>query len=135
MLNFHDIKPGDHVIVNFDGYRKRGEVTEINTDDKQARVYNGVQEFWYELHQIEPLPVNDEELERLKFHRSVMDNGNVKYAKGAFRMIIPKDGDFGRSEVWYRDETRKLDHPITLNQLQNHFYEMTKVHLTEDSFD
>ena len=134
-MNIHDIKVGDYVLVNFDGDIRRGEVVEVNNEDKQACVDNGVQEFWYELHQISPLPVSEEELANLKFHKQVNEDGSVKYSKGAFRMLIPKEGDFSRMELWYRDETRHISDAISLNQLQNHFHAMTKVHLNDASFD
>jgi hypothetical protein len=54
--------------------------------------------------------------------------------KGAFRMLIPKEGDFSRMEIWYRDEQRHILEPIPLHVLQNHFFEMTKVFLNEGSF-
>jgi len=55
--------------------------------------------------------------------------------KGAFRMLVPKEGDYSRMEIWYRDETRKIINPISLHTLQNHFYEMTKVFLNDESFE
>jgi len=70
-----------------------------------------------------------------KFHKQVNDDGTIKYLKGAFRILIPKEGDFSRMEIWYRDETRHITHSIYVHNLQNHFYDMTKVHLNDESFD
>ena len=50
-------------------------------------------------------------------------------------MLIPKEGDFSRMEIWYRDEQRHFVEPMALHTFQNHFYEMTKVYLNEGSFD
>ena len=46
-----------------------------------------------------------------------------------------RKNDFSKFEIWYRDEHRHILHPINVHQLQNHFYEMTKVHLNDESFD
>lgn len=134
MIKFHEIKVGDYLIADNDGDMKRGEVTNLNGDEKQVCVDTG-QEFWYELNQLQPLPLDETELKNFKFHKQVNDDGTVKYMKGAFRILIPKEGDFSRMEIWYRDETRHITHSIYVHNLQNHFYDMTKVHLNDDSFD
>lgn len=74
------------------------------------------------------------ELERLKFSKQSNDDGTIKYSKGAFRMVTQGDGNFEKMEIWYRDERRHIQQPIKLHQLQNHFYEMTKVHLDDTTF-
>jgi len=135
MIKFQEIKIGDYLIAENDGDARRGEVTNLNADEKQVCVDNGVQEFWYETDQLAPIPVSDEELTALRFHKEPQDDGSVKYLKGAFRMVTPADGDFSRLEIWYRDEKRHITQPIPLHVLQNHFYEMTKVHLNDESFD
>ncbi len=52
--------------------------------------------------------------------------------KGAFRIQTPQQDNFSNFEIWYRDEKRIMLHPISVHQLQNHYLEMTKVHLTDD---
>ncbi len=135
MIKFTEIKTGDYVMANNEGDLYRGEVTNINGDEKQICVDNGTQEFWYELDQISPIPLNDEQLTLLKFHKQKNEDGRVKYSKGAFRILLPAEGGFNTFEIWYRDEKRHILHPIYVHQLQNHFHEMTKVHLNEESFD
>jgi hypothetical protein len=135
MMQFHEIKVGDFLIADNDGDKKQGEVTNLNGNEKQVCVNTGVQDFWYELNQLSPITLDDEQLEKLKFHKQENEDGTVKYMKGAFRMMLPAKGDFSKFEIWYRDEHRKIMHPIYLHQLQNHFYDMTKVHLNEESFD
>lgn len=135
MIKFSDLKKGDYVMADFDGDKKRGEVEDLNHDEKQVCVNTGAQGFWYETEQLSAIPVNEEELMNLKFHKQNMEDGTVKYLKGAFRMLIPKEGDFSRMELWYRDEQRHVLEPIALHRLQNHFYEMTKVYLNDESFD
>ncbi|MEO6404321.1 MAG: hypothetical protein ABIY51_06775 [Ferruginibacter sp.] len=135
MIKFNEIKVGDYLIASNDGDERRGEVTNLNGDEKQVCVDTGAQAFWYETEQLKPIDISEEELLNLKFHKQNNEDGTVKYLKGAFRMLIPADSDFTRMEIWYRDEQRHIPHPISLHTLQNHFYEMTKVHLTDESFD
>lgn len=135
MIKFQEIKIGDYLIADNDGDKKRGEVTNLNNNEKQVCVNTGAQDFWYELDQLDPIAITDEELEKLKFHKQVNEDGTLKYLKGAFRMLVPKEGDFSRMEIWYRDEQRHITTPISLHILQNHFFEMTKVHLNTETFD
>ncbi len=135
MIKFLELKTGNYLLADNDGDNRRGEVTDLNGNEKQVCVDNGAQEFWYETNQLTPIEITDEELSGLKFHKEVNGDGSAKYLKGAFRMLLPKDGDFSRMEIWYRDEKRHIMHTIPLHTLQNHFYEMTKVHLNNDSFD
>ena len=122
-------------MANSDGDIRRGEVENLNNNEKQVCVNTGVQSFWFETDQLTAIPINDDELTNFKFHKQVQEDGTVKYMKGAFRMLIPKEGDFSRMEIWYRDEQRHVTEHIPLHRLQNHFLDMTKVHLNEQSFD
>lgn len=135
MIKFNELKKGDHVIADYEGDRRRGEVEDLNNNEKQVQVNNGVQSFWYETDQLTAIPLNEDELLNFKFHKQVNEDGTIKYLKGAFRILISKEGDFSRMEIWYRDEQRHITEPIMLHTLQNHFYEMTKVFLNESSFD
>lgn len=135
MIQFHEIKVGDYLIADNDGDKKQGEVTDLNGNEKQVCVNTGAQDFWYETEQLSAIPLDDEQLAKLKFHREENEDGTVKYMKGAFRMMLPAKNDFSKFEIWYRDEHRQILHPINVHQLQNHFYEMTKVHLNDGSFD
>jgi len=135
MLKFNEIKVGDFLVADNDGDPMAGEVTQLNGNEKQVCVDTGAQEFWYELNQLSALSITDDQLMELKFHKEVTADGKVKYSKGAFRMFTPGVDDFSKLEIWYRDEHRHIYEPIQLHQLQNHFYEMTKVHLNRDSFD
>ncbi len=135
MIKFNDLKAGDYVIADSDGDKRRGEVENLNGNEKQVCVNTGAQSFWFEMDQLSAIPLNEEELSNLKFHKQLNENGTIKYLKGAFRMLIPKEGDFSRMELWYRDEQRHIIEPIPVHILQNHFYEMTKVYLNDGSFD
>lgn len=135
MIQFHEIKVGDYLIADNDGDKKQGEVTGLNGNEKQVCVNTGAQDFWYETSQLTAIPLDDEQLVKLKFHREENADGTVKYMKGAFRMMLPAKDNFSRFEIWYRDEHRQIMQPINVHQLQNHFYDMTKVHLNDESFD
>ncbi len=135
MIKFSELKKGGTIMANFDGDKKRGEIEDLNNSAKQVSVNTGAQAFWFEVDDLSPIAINDEELVHLKFHKQINDDGTIKYLKGAFRMLTPKEGDFSRMEIWYRDEQRHILEPIPLHILQNHFYEMTKVYLNDGSFD
>lgn len=135
MIKFNEIKVGDYLIADNDGDKKQGEVTNLNHDEKQVCVNTGAQDFWYETGQLSPIPLDEGQLVKLKFHKQDNPDGTVKYMKGAFRMMLPAKNNFSRLELWYRDEHRHIMQPINVHQLQNHFYEMTKVHLNDESFD
>jgi hypothetical protein len=135
MIKFHDIKVGDYLMADNDGDTLQGEVTNLNGDEKQVCVDTGTQEFWFETSQLKPIPLDDEQLTRLKFDRQENADGTVKYLKGAFRILLPAKNNFSTMEIWYRDERRHIMQPISVHQLQNHFYDMTKVHLNDESFN
>lgn len=134
MIKFQEIQTGDFVIADNDGDKRQGEVTNLNRDEKQVCVNTGAQDFWYEPEQLFPIPLDEDQLLKLQFHKNTNDDGTVKYLKGAFRILLNSDSDFSKFEIWYRDERRHIMQPISVHNLQNHFLEMTKVHLNEESF-
>lgn len=134
MIKYQDLKAGDYVLAEQDGTTWAGEVTNLNGDEKEICVNNGVQEFWFKPDQLQPLPLNEEQLLKLNFEKEVLEDGSVKYKKGAFRILLPKSDDFSHFDIWYREEKRHILHPIPVHQLQNHYLEMTKVHLTDEVF-
>ncbi len=132
MIKFNEIKVGDYLIADNDGDSKKGEVTGLKHGENQVCVNTGTQEFWYETEQLSPIAIDEDQLLNLKFQKQENEDGTVKYMKGAFRMLLPQKGNFSKFEVWYRDERRQVMQPISLHQLQNHFYDMTKVHLNAE---
>jgi hypothetical protein len=132
MIKFNDLKTGDYVMAKSDGQVWDGEVTDFNHDEKEISVYNGVQDFWFKGEDLLPLPLDEKQLMKLKFAKHVNEDGSVKYMKGAFRLQTPQQDNFSNFEMWYRDERRIMMQPIFVHQLQNHYLEMTKVHLTDD---
>jgi hypothetical protein len=135
MIKFHEIKVGDFLLADNDGDILQGEVTNLNGDEKQVCVDTGTQEFWFETSQLSAIPLNEEQLLNFKFRKEENPDGTVKYLKGAFRILIASKDDFSKMELWYRDERRHIMQPISVHQLQNHFHDMTKVLLNEESFN
>ena len=129
MMHINEIKQGNYFIVEFGGDEKFGIVTDVNKPNHQVCLDNGVQAFWYEFDQLKPLQLNEKTLLQLKFSKQNNQDGTIKYSKGAFRVLIPKEGDFSKMEIWYRDEHRHIFKQIFVHELQNHFQSMTKVEL------
>ena len=135
MLKFQNIKVGDFLMANYDGDVLKGEVTNLKFGTPhQVQLYIGVQEFWYDIDQLSGIPLSDVALTDLKFSKQVNDDETVKYSKGAFRIMLPGENDFTAMEIWYRDEKRHILAAIAVHELQNHFLDMTKVHLNEEVF-
>ncbi|HEV2831332.1 MAG TPA: hypothetical protein VGW31_05065 [Hanamia sp.] len=134
MIKFSELRKGDYVLAESDGQAWQGEVTDFNNDEKEIAVNNGVQEFYFKSEDLYPIPLDEEQLLKLKFQKQVNDDGSIKYMKGAFRIQTPNQDNFSNFEIWYRDEKRIIMQPIYLHQLQNHYEAMTKVHLTNQAF-
>ena len=132
MIKFNEIKVGDFLIGEYEGKKWEGEVVHLNGDEKQVCLATDVQDFWFETEDLYPIPLSDESLLKINFIREDMPDGSVKYKKGSFRMLIPKPDDFSRMDVWYRDDKRINPAIHYVHQLQNHYLQMTKVHLTSE---
>ncbi|MEP6512927.1 MAG: hypothetical protein ABJA79_03610 [Parafilimonas sp.] len=133
MIPFNEIKIGDYVMGEFEGKMWEGEVTRLNKQDKQVCIETDVQEFWFEPQHIYPIPVNEENLLRFNFIKEIMDDGTIKYKKESFRILIPTVDDFSNAEMWYRQDKRHHPDVRYIHQLQNHYLQMTKVHLTKEA--
>lgn len=130
MLKLGDLKPGDIVLLDDEGVEREGTVVKVSHEEKQALVNNGIQEFWYRLNDIRPIPLDENQLIRLGFTKEQMNGaGGVKYKKGAFRLVTPKEGDFSNIEMWWREDRRHFSFPIGVHDLQNLHLDMTKVPL------
>lgn len=133
MIQFHDIKIGDFLRAEYEGKLWDGEVVLLNGDEKQVCVQTEVQEFWFATDKLQAIPLNEDELLKLKFAKQVQDDGSVKYMKGSFRIVTPKANDFSHFEMWYREDRRHNPDVHYVHQLQNHYLDMTKVHLTREA--
>ena len=125
------MQKGDYVLAESDGQAFQGEVTNFNHDEKEISVYNGIQEFYFAAEDLYPIPLDEEQLLKLKFTKQVNEDGTVKYSKGAFRIQTPKQDAFSEFVLWYRDEKRFMQQHLAVHELQHHYTDMTKVHLTD----
>jgi hypothetical protein len=128
MIRLNDLKPGDLVLAEYEGEMTRGVVKELNKEDKEVCVETSVQGYWFTPDHLYPIPLSDEMLQHLGFTKSENGNG-VKYMKDSFRIHLPVKNDFSNLEIWWREDRRQLAHPISVHELQNHYYQMTKVEL------
>ena len=129
MLKLGELKPGDIIKVNDEGVEREGVVVEISHEDHQALVDNGVQEFWYSPEEMHAILLDEKQLLNLGFEKQHLNGEGVKYLKGAFRIVTPKEGDFSSIEMWYREDRRHFNTPIGVHHLQNLHLQMTKVPL------
>ncbi len=128
MIRFSELKPGDLVIAEFEGQKWEGVVKELNREDKEVCVETSVQEFWFTPEHLFPIPLSDEQMQKLGFSK-VQNGSATKYMKDSFRVLVPNEKDFSKLEIWWREDRRELAQPISVHELQNHYYQMTKVEL------
>jgi hypothetical protein len=129
MIRFNELKPGDLVIAEYEGEKWEGVVKELNREDKEVCVETAVQEFWFSPEHLYPIPLSEEQLVKLGFTKTQNGSGGIKYMKDSFRVQIPRENDFSRLEIWWREDRRELLQPLSVHELQNHYYQMTKVEL------
>lgn len=129
MIKISDLKEGDVVKVIDEGVERDGIVTDVDKEENQAQVDNGIQEFWYNPDQIIPVPMTEERLINiLGFEKEETPDG-VKFKKGAFRLVVHDPGNYTNLDIWYREDHRHFNHALYLHELQNHHLNMTKVQL------
>ncbi len=128
MLKIGNLKSGDIIMVNDDGVKREGTVVKTSHEENQALVNNGIQEFWYSPENMEPLPLDESRLIKFGFTKEDLD-GLVKYKRDSFRVVAPKNGDFSKIEMWWREDIRNFDFPLSVHEFQNLYLDMTKVHL------
>lgn len=132
MLKLNEMKAGDLVLAEYDGHWHEGEVTNVDKIDAKVCVMTGPdQEFWYEMSHIKAIPLDESQLFKLGFQKQAMDDGAVKYMKGAFRVLLHHPDDFNSFEMWYREDQRHISQPIYLHDFQNKYAAMTKVILAK----
>ncbi|NSL88047.1 hypothetical protein ECE50_014465 [Chitinophaga sp. Mgbs1] len=134
MISLHHLKSGDTVITSYGGVEKTGKVLQVDHEDKKVLVAIDDEEndLWFDLDNLYSIPLEESTLLRLQFHIDEAQSGNGRgklYVRGPFSIRIFGEGHQPRLELHYRDETRDLKENITLNELQNHYYQMTNFHL------
>ena len=133
MIQFHELRMGDVVLVEFDGKRTEGEVIGLQGADKEIQVRTGDdQEFWYTPNDLYPITLDEGQLIQFGFDRQELPDGKVKYLKGPFRILLSQKGNFSDFEMWYREDRRHMTQPIAVHNLQNHFHDMTKIDLVRE---
>jgi len=128
MLKIGNLRSGDIIGINDEGIMREGTVVSVSHEENQARVDNGVQEFWYSPEDMYAVPLDESQLLKLGFTKEESDN-TVKYKKDSFRLVTPKKGDFSNIEMWWREDIRHFSFPLGVHELQNLHLDMTKVHL------
>lgn len=129
MIKISDLKEGDVVKVIDEGVERDGIVTDVDKEENQAQIDNGIQEFWYNPDQIIPVPMTEERLINiLGFEKEETPDG-VKFKKGPFRLVVHDPGNYTNLDIWYREDHRHFNHALYLHELQNHHLDMTKVQL------
>lgn len=131
MIKFSELKPGDIVLADYEGKQWEGIVKDLNREDKEVCVETDVQQFWFTPDHLYPILLDDQQLQKLHFEKQE-NNGTVKYMKDAFRILLSKEKGFTDFEMWYREDRRHIKQPLAVHELQNHYYQMTKVELNED---
>jgi hypothetical protein len=131
MIKISELKPGDIVLADYEDQQWEGIVKDLNREDREVCVETDVQQFWFTPEHLHPILLDDGQLQKLHFDRE--ENGEkIKYLKGAFRILVSKDKGFSDIEIWYREDRRHITHPMAVHELQNHYYQMTKVELNGD---
>jgi hypothetical protein len=129
MIKISELKFGDIVLAEFEGQIREGMVKDVDKPEGKACVDDNVQEFWYGPDELYPIPLDDKQMHRLGFTKVENGNGSAKYMRDSFRVLLPQNGNFSNLEIWWREDHRYLNQPIHVHELQNHYYQMTKVEL------
>lgn len=128
MLKLNELKVGNLVTVNDEGVVREGRVADISHADHQVLLNNGIQEFWFNPEDLSAIPLDEKQLFNLGFTGEEFEKG-MKYKKDALRLVIPQKGDFTHIDMWYREDKRSFNAPLKVHELQNLYYDMTKVFL------
>ncbi len=128
MLKLNELKQGNLVMVNDEGVLREGRVTDISHADNQVLLDNGIQEFWFNPEDLSAIALDEKQLFNLGFTGEAFENG-MKYKKEAVRLVTPQKNDFTHLEMWYREDRRSFHAPLKVHELQNLYYDMTKVYL------
>jgi hypothetical protein len=129
MIKISDLIFGDMVVAEYEGQQREGMVKRLNHEDREICVESAGDEYWYKPDHLYPIALNDEQMLKLGFTKHENGDGSIKYMKDSFRVLLPKKGDFSQLEIWWREDHRYLNRPISVHELQNHYHQMTKVEL------
>jgi hypothetical protein len=128
MIKFSELRHGNWVLVKNEDTWMEGTVTHVNSDDGgQIEVETGVQKAWYELEEVQAIPLSDNYLLKLGFEKEMMESGNAKYKFGPFRVLAGPTKKFTDFLMWYREEKSHIIYPMSVHQFQNRYEDMVKV--------
>jgi len=128
MIKFNELRPGNWVLVKNEETWMEGSVTHVNSDDGgQIEVETGVQKAWYEIEEVQALPLSEDHLLKMGFEKEMMESGNAKYKFGPFRVLTGPTKKFTDFLMWYREEKSHIIYPMSVHQFQNRYEEMVKV--------
>lgn len=132
MIPFRDLKQGDWVRVVYDNQPLEAIIIDVDLDTGQigTEMPSGMILF-FDPENVSGIPLDDIQLNKLRFTKEKTEDGFTKYMHGPFRLLIEKEGDFSHCKIWYREDKRQINYPLMVHQLQNHYREMTNVELTE----
>ncbi|MEJ7769052.1 MAG: hypothetical protein WKF89_14640 [Chitinophagaceae bacterium] len=132
MIKMQELKVGDYVLAAYEGKEWEGIVKQLDFEDKRVCIETEIQEFWFEPQVLQPIQLSEEQLVKLNFEKQEYEDGSVKFMKGPFRIFLAEKGNFNKLDIWYREDRRHLNHPLSVHELQNHYNQMTKVDLTRN---
>ena len=126
MIKLSDLKEEDIVMVDFEGQMRIGDIVEISSGDKKAKIAHGENEFWYDFHDLHAVPLSPAQLAELGF-KQVQDSSSdgIVYERGPFSIQFVQKGADKHALLHYRDETRHIHDMQYLHQLQHHYKGMT----------
>lgn len=128
MIKFSELHPGNKVLVQNEGEWMEGTILGINRDDGgQINIETGIQNAWYVVEDIKPIPLEEDALLKMGFEKEVQESGNIKYKYGPFRVLIGPTRRFTDFLMWYREEKSHITYPMTVHQFQNRYAQMVKV--------
>jgi hypothetical protein len=135
MIPMHELKAGDIVNAEFEGALFPGSVVEFDHGSHQVCVItNDDQESWFSPEDLFPITLTKETLENLQFRQdgAPAPDGSVTYVRGPFSIVIADPSVFQNLTLHYRSEApRVLHHGLAMHELQNHYLDMTNVHLVD----
>lgn len=130
----HSLKEGDIVDAQFEEVTARGSVIQFDRENNQVCVVtNDDQECWYAPADLYPIRLGKDELQRLGFTKKTDGDGAVTYVRGPFSIQVGGDPEtLNELTLLYRNEAPRIfHHGLYLHELQNHYLDITNVHLVD----
>lgn len=117
-----EIREGDLFWTDFEGTRSIGEVMDIDIGQQKVYMTEGERSFWYDVHDVYPIVIDDALLEEIGFIKGDKEGERTEFKRGPFSILRL---DSGETWLMYRDEVRHLVRLDYLHELQHHHRAMT----------